>query len=97
MEDPFEVAMRTMVKCCACEGTLESSFLNFVMLDYEATWDYPTAGNVITGESGHAVAALCDDCIDADAEIRFAVEWSGKGPDDFKVIYHPLTSLKRKE
>ena len=96
-DDPFEVAIRTSIKCCACAGSLESSFLNLVMLDYEAAWDHPTAGNVLTGEFGHAVAVLCDECIDGDAEILFAVEWPGKGRGDFKVTYHPITSLKRRE
>lgn len=94
--DPLEVAIRTSVKCCACEGDLQSSYLNLVMLDYHAEWDHPTAGNMLTGEWGHAVAVLCDECIDHDAEILFAIEWSGVDAD-FKVIYHPVTSLKRKE
>lgn len=95
-EDSLNATIRAHVKCCACECRLtESHFLNFVQLNRQAEWAYPSSGNVLTGEMDLAVAAVCDRCLEQNAEIRFAIEWSGiEEGQEFKVIYHPIASLR---
>jgi hypothetical protein len=81
-----DIARKT--RCGACGGQVRR--VNFVMIELKATWEYPTAGNVVTGESGRAVAVVCDACIDAQRRVREAVEFRGD-----EVVYHPLESLEK--
>jgi len=66
----------------------------------KATWEYPVAGNVLTGESSEAVAIVCESCLDQKllnrersvvdaAPILEAVEFSGS-----EAIYHPVGELE---
>jgi hypothetical protein len=79
-------------KCCACKAYLKySESLNMAALNYHASWQYPTMGNILTGASGQAVAYLCDQCYDSgNPDIKFAVEFSGN-----KIIYHSLAQLNK--
>jgi hypothetical protein len=85
--DIKEMARR--VHCCSCGGKIRR--INLVELDRRAAWKYPTAGNVITGEEGKAVAILCDPCIEHKVTITEAVEFTEGGA----VLYHPIESLEK--
>jgi len=80
--------IRERVKCCACGGSLTTSpHVNLVTLRRRATWEFPTSGNVLTGEENVAVAIVCDECFEH--PVRHAVEFAGN-----EVIYHPLDTLE---
>lgn len=82
---------RRIVRCGGCGGKL-GQVLNLMQLDLQATWDYPCACNVITGENHQAVAILCDACIEAHVQPREAVEIDGE-----VVRYHAVGDLRRTE
>lgn len=79
---------RRLVRCSACGGSIGDR-VNLVVLNRKATWKHPTAGNVLTGESGQAVAVCCDQCCDARRPPVEAVELNGD-----TVTYHPVESLE---
>jgi hypothetical protein len=54
----------------------------------KADWEYPTAGNILTGEKGQAVGIICDYCLEHKMPIKFALKLVG---DDY--IYVPVDSL----
>jgi len=76
------------VRCGAC-GQVTGFCRNLVELDRKAKWDYPTAGNVLTGESGKAVAFACDKCVRDKAQVREAVEFKGDA-----LVYHAVEDLE---
>ncbi len=80
--------IRQRVHCCACRGTIAGR-VNIVALGRKATWEYPSASNVITGTSGGAVAICCDPCMDSRQPIQEAVEYRGE-----EVVYHPVEGLE---
>ena len=86
MTDPKRLFRKA--RCRACGGKI-GRVINLFMLDRKATWKYPTAGNVLTGESGRAMAILCDQCLDTGAVIREALEFK-----DSKPVYHPVGDLE---
>lgn len=77
--------------CCACGRIINDhgGHLNCVMLDRLAQWKYPSAGNVITGEKGKAVAIVCDECINKQRHIKYAIHYS-----DNKVAYVLIHDLE---
>lgn len=78
-------------KCCACGGIIgkHGSHINGVILGRLVQWDYPTAGNIITGEKGRAVAIVCDECLDKRAHVKYAVRF-----EENKAIYVPVEDLE---
>lgn len=80
-------AIRRNVRCSACHGKIGRR-VNLMELDRAASWQYPTAGNVLTGEMGKAVAILCDGCAESAKPIVEAVEFRGAA-----VVYHPIADL----
>jgi len=79
-------------KCCACDRIISnhSKHINGVMLDRRAQWEYPIAGNIITGEKGKAVAIVCDECLDKQKPVKYAVRF-----EESNVIYVPIEDLER--
>lgn len=79
-------------KCCACGRIIgdHGSHINGVILGRLVQWEYPTAGNIITGEKGRAVAIVCDGCLDKRAHVKYAVRFKGS-----KVIYIPVDDLEK--
>lgn len=73
-------------RCGACHGKVER--VNLLSLRHLATWRFPTHGNVLTGESGGAVAVVCDACIDHGGAVKEAVEVL-----DGRIVYHPIDTL----
>jgi hypothetical protein len=80
--------IRRLVRCSACQGRIRGR-VNLVDLERVATCEYPTAGNVLTGEHHHAVAICCDRCIDDGVPYVEAVEMNGT-----TVVYHAIGSLE---
>jgi len=87
-DNPTCAYIRKHVRCGCCGGKIGTS-INMVALGYKAKWKYPTSGNVLTGESGEAVAICCDSCVNRAATVVEAVEFKGG-----KVVYHPLAELE---
>jgi hypothetical protein len=88
-----ESQIRQVVRCCVCRGSLvRSAHINLVALGRRATWDYPTAGNVLTGARAEAVAIVCDECLTGVKQPEFAVEFRDGEP-----VYHTVGSLERIE
>lgn len=81
------------VKCCSCGTPIgqSGSHINIVCLNKRAEWDYPKAGNVLTGESGRAVAIVCDRCISLNKPSKYAVKFNGPLAKD--VEYIPVENL----
>lgn len=87
MADMLE-QIKAKVRCCACRGPIGER-VNVVDLDRLATWKHPVANNFLTGERDHAVAFVCDRCVDARRPIEEAVELNGEA-----VVYHRVSELK---
>lgn len=85
--------IRERVRCCACGGMLRRGTINMVGLEKIATWKYPVAGNFVTGESGRAVAIVCDGCVRRKKEPTRAVEFRSASDDKVEVHYHRLETL----
>jgi hypothetical protein len=81
--------IRRRVHCCACRGKIDR--VNLVDIDRLASWKYPTGANLLTGESGKAIAICCDPCIEGKQPILEAVEFTDNGG----VLYHPLEELPK--
>ena len=81
--------IRRKVRCSACRGPIRDR-VNLVLLRRKATWRFPTAGNVLTGEEGHAVAICCEACIDGKRDVVEAVEFAGDA-----VVYHSVSELEK--
>jgi hypothetical protein len=81
--------IRKKVRCSSCQQPINDR-INLVELQRKAKWEYPSAGNVLTGETGKAVAICCDACIDEKCLPVEAVELRGE-----EVVYHPIMSLER--
>lgn len=89
--------MLLVVDCCSCGKNLAaigSRFVNFLQTGKAAKWDYPTVGNVITGDAGEAVAIVCDHCLNqpSGAAIQSAVEFRNQDYGT-SVHYHDLRHL----
>jgi len=84
-----EADIRRLCRCGACRGRIGRR-INLVSLGRKATWEYPSAGNVLTGASGEAVAVVCDGCIDDKRDIVEAVEFREGAP-----VYHPVDELEK--
>jgi hypothetical protein len=82
MSDNLEKLRRA--RCGACKGRVGRG-LNLVMMGFQAAWNYPTAGNVLTGEAGAAVAVLCDACCNAGVDAIEVIELAGD-----QLLYHPV-------
>jgi hypothetical protein len=88
-------------RCCSCLRLLKEAgptSINLVQLEYLASWEYPVMGNVLQGTTGIACAVVCDECLEAKAPIKFAIEYYGRGADAFSekiVVYHPIKQLKK--
>ena len=77
--------------------------LNLFGLDKLANWEFPTSGNVITGEAGRAVAILCDRCaVHAHSPSspgtrkhspRYAVEFTFTAAGEPLAVYHAIDQL----
>lgn len=80
--------------CCDCGQLLAAvgeRYLNVVMTDYKATWEFPTAGNVLEGTSGIAVAVLCSSCLEKKPmQIKNCIEYRND-----EVVYHPVSELEK--
>ncbi len=77
--------------CCACRkpGPHAPDHINLVALRRRPTWEYPSAGNALTGDGPCAVAIVCDDCVAAQRVILEAVELR-----DRRVVYHDVYYLE---
>ncbi|RLA64062.1 MAG: hypothetical protein DRQ88_11540 [Epsilonproteobacteria bacterium] len=66
------------VKCCACGGKIGSEHINIIQINKKATWSAP-AGSIVSNQAGGfgALAVVCDDCIQNNKKLKFAVDWSG--------------------
>lgn len=85
------VKIQENCKCCSCEKSLkDSKFLNSTSFLLKAKWEYPTWGNIITGEEKLALAYICDECYMLKSQAKFAVEF---GEND-SINYHPLSDLE---
>jgi hypothetical protein len=82
-------AILHLVRCCSCGARLGLR-VNVVGTDRRAAWDFPTMGNVETGESGQAVAFVCDACVKDGIKPSEAVEFLG----ETGVQYHQIAELK---
>ena len=81
--------LKAQGECCSCGGAMRDSLhANLVDMERPAPWQYPTSGNVLTGERGHAVAIVCDRCIDEQRVIERVIEFRGD-----EVVYHSLADL----
>lgn len=80
-----------LCRCCACGAPPPNH--NVVMLEVLAQWEYPTAGNVITGQRGRALAVVCEACSDTGAAPVEAVQFRPDG----KTIYHRIAELEQGE
>ena len=80
-------------KCCSCEGSLKKSrFINGIMLNKLATWDYPTWGNILLGiPANRASAIVCDTCLEQGKKPKYAIEWD---QEDNVVKYHKVGDLR---
>jgi len=55
----WDVFIKENCKCCACEGSLaSSSMINMGQLDRLATWEHPTAGNVLSSDKRPRAIAI---------------------------------------
>ena len=89
-EDSSEF-FRRLVRCCACCGSMAASpHCNLVAISRRAAWKHPVVGNLLTAREGEAVAVVCDACLEAEREIRWAVEIEGE-----RVAYHRVQDLAR--
>jgi hypothetical protein len=85
--------IKLKVKCCVSGDSLkDSKHLNAIQTNYLATWDYPTAGNILTGEKGFAMAFVHDRHITKRGNLKWVVEFQGD-----EVIYHELSGLVKLE
>ncbi len=52
-------------------------------------------GNVLKGTSGIATAIVCDECLEAQKPIKFAIEYQNDGKEAYpeKIVYHPIEQL----
>jgi hypothetical protein len=74
--------------CCTCGRPMaQSKHVNIVTTDYEATWSFPVAGNILTDEHGLAVSIVCDGCVHA--PVRRVLEFR----NDIEIIYHPVEEI----
>lgn len=81
-------------KCCISSKPLSTSrHINMIELEFKASWNYPTAGNIIYGIKGFAVALVHDECFiegKMQGEIKYAVEFT-----DNDIIYHPVPEIRK--
>lgn len=82
------------IECCACDERIgnNGAHINVIMLDKKAEWEFPTAGNIRTGERGMAVAIICDKCVEGRKLPKFAIKF-----DKSEVIRVPISELKNFE
>lgn len=87
----------TMMKLCRCGSCRERftslRFFNFVELNRLAWWKYPTAGNLLKGTTGKAIATMCSQCIDAGNSAVFAVEFAVEEGENV-VVEHFVSQLE---
>ena len=67
----------------------DSEHCNLVSLERKATWQFPTAQNVLTGWGPAAVAVLCDACVETDRPISRVIEVAGD-----EIVYHAAGDLE---
>lgn len=89
---------------CACCLKSVGKRPAFLTLNRAAEWAYPSGGNVVTGESGRAIAVVCDACLEArwklgplaeeSLPVKEAIEFRGDIEADGAVLYHPVAALK---
>lgn len=76
----------------------DSPHINGICLDREATWEYPTWGNILVRDKypePRATGIICDRCLREGIDkrpVKFAIEWNR---EEKKLIYHKVESLKR--
>ena len=91
----FDDWVKRVVKCCACEGSMQDSkHVNLICLNKMATWEYPRWGNILVSDkypTNRAGAIICDRCIEERRKIKFAIEWDNKRT---YVKYHKVEDLK---
>lgn len=78
--------------CCCCDQRLMDggSHINWTLIAKKAEWDYPAAGNVAFDiPDDYAMALVCDECVAAEAEIK----WVLKGEDLERVDPDDLEDL----
>lgn len=80
-----------LCRCCACGVAPPNR--NVVMLEALAQWEYPTAGNVVTGQRGRALAVLCERCSDKQTAPVEAIQFRPDG----QIIYHRISELEQGE
>ncbi len=102
-ESGWQLFIRTEGKCGACGGSLAKGFINGVMLDKYANWEFPAWGNVLARDEDkrelkRASTFLCDACVDLrklgrGPPIKWAVEIY-REDEVYKLRYHPVEGLE---
>lgn len=92
MSENLEVWAKMNCKCCTCGGDLGmSESLNYCVTKKIATWKCPVFGPVnCPWFPGRAVAFLCDECVEKERKVLFAIEFEEGQPPK----YHALDSLE---
>ncbi|RTL56255.1 MAG: hypothetical protein EKK37_17430 [Sphingobacteriales bacterium] len=83
--------IKAIAHCCVSRKPLaDSKYLNGIVTNYKATWQFPVGGNVITKEYGRAMAFVHDDHVGCkQEEIIEVVEFK-----EDTIIYHPVAELE---
>jgi Zn ribbon nucleic-acid-binding protein len=102
----WELVLRERGKCGSCAGSLAKGYINSVMLDKYATWEFPAWGNVLARDEdkktlSRACTFLCDTCIALMQEgkappIKWALEIYQEN-DVYKLLYHDVKGLEAAE
>ena len=101
----LELALRERGKCGSCAGSLANGYINSVMLDQYATWEFPVWGNVLARDEDkrtprRAVSYLCDKCITLMKEGKAPIKWAleiYQEDDVYKLLYHDVKDLEAAE
>jgi hypothetical protein len=84
-----EKILQVCMCCITGKPLTDCKSINFIQLNFRASWEFPVWGNFNTGHKHMAVAYVHDSCLDENGyvtgEVKSAVEFQGD-----KVIYHPI-------
>lgn len=91
----FETVIRREGKCCACGELIgNAKHINLIQTNYEVTWQFPRAGNMLTNVDGFAVGIAGSCCLnESTGELKKPLKHCIEFKQD-KLIYHPVESLK---
>jgi len=70
----------------------KSRHINMIQLDRKATWQFPTAGNILSSDARpRAMSVICDRCVNGKCSPKYAVEWDQK---TCEIRYHKIEDLE---